>query len=205
GLDESLVGCGPTVMDGNPMMVVPKVAATNHGCDQSVTAGLGELPEHRQPDPRSRVQFPAAFPADALRQLGSHELPERPAHVGEAKARPLRDLNRRLRARDDGRENFLPLPAREDEGEFVEHVQRFAPPRPMRAARGAAIAVARTADITRRRSDAGAAHASGHGARSPASPRTAAAAPLRARWMMNRTATLRSAVDVETAPKTTMN
>src|SRR5207247_6210697 len=123
GLDESPVGRGPTVMDGNPMMVVPKVAATNHGCDQTVTAGLGELPEHRQPDPRGRVQFPAAFPADALRQLGSYELPERPAHVGEAKARPLRDLNRRLRARDDGRENFLPLPAREDEGEFVEHVR----------------------------------------------------------------------------------
>src|SRR5216117_3499252 len=83
--------------------------------------------------------------------------------------------------------------------------QRFATPRPIRAARGAAIAVARTADITRRKSTDGAAHPWGHGARSPASPRTAAAAPLRARWMMNRTATLRSAVDVETAPKTTMN
>src|SRR5438093_10082383 len=229
-------------------------------------------------------------------------MPERAAHMGETKAGPLRDVNRRLRARDHGQEDFLRLPAREDEGEFVEdvrgsrvqrvprgasaemhdaasrslpfpqppgpmydrrtgmrsdairctrrtrsatgtrptivdsaaratptepvatanrtktasrdsaairrgfeHDQRFATPRPMRAARGAAIAVARTADITRRRSDAGAAHASGHGARSPASPRTAAAAPLRARWMMNRTATLRSAVDVETAPKTTMN
>src|SRR5881628_2883814 len=82
--------------------------------------------------------------------------------------------------------------------------QRRATPRPTRAARGAAIAVARTADATRNRSDPGAAHTLGHGARSPASPWTAAAAPLRARWMMNRTATLRRAVDVETAPKTTM-
>src|SRR2546427_9196000 len=59
--------------------------------------------------------------------------------------------------------------------------QRRATPRPTRAATGAAIAVARTADATRRRGDTGADHATGHGERSPAKARTAAAAPLRAR------------------------
>src|SRR5213593_136699 len=59
--------------------------------------------------------------------------------------------------------------------------QRRATPRPTRAARGAAIAVARTADVTKRRRDTGAAQTDGQGERSPAKARTAAAAPLRAR------------------------
>src|SRR2546425_504871 len=59
--------------------------------------------------------------------------------------------------------------------------QRRATPRPTRTAKGAAIAVARTADMTKSRSDTGADHATGHGERSPAKARTAAAAPLRAR------------------------
>src|SRR3989475_9681474 len=260
------------------MVVVPEVASSNHGRDQPVSPCVGELPEHRDPEPRGRVQLSAALSADALRQIGAHELTERPAHVRETKARPLGDLNRSLRARDDGREDLLPLPAREDIRKPVEHVrgsrvqclprarcaathdaaerslpfpqppapryvrrtgtrseairctrrtrnatgtrptiaerpaspmpmgpvaaakrrrtarrdnaairrgfeldQRRATPRPTRAATGAAIAVARTADATRRRSDTGADHATGHGERSPAKARTAAAAPLRAR------------------------
>src|SRR5438445_12743514 len=220
----------------------------------------------------------AVASGDALRQIGENELTERPAHVRETKPRPLGDLNRSLRARDDGREDLLPLPAREDIRKPVEHVrgsrvqclprvrcaathdaaerslpfpqppapryvrrtgtrseairctrrtrnttgtrptiaerpanpipmgpvaaakrrstarsdnaairrgfeveQRCATPRPTRAANGAASAGARAAGVTRRRSGTGADHATGHGERSPAKARTAAAAPLRAR------------------------
>src|SRR6266566_1175800 len=59
--------------------------------------------------------------------------------------------------------------------------QRRATLRPRWAASGAAIAVARTADVTRRSRDVGVAQTDGQGGRSPLSPRTAAAAPLRAR------------------------
>src|SRR3989442_15554031 len=71
--------------------------------------------------------------------------------------------------------------------------QRRATQRPRWAASGAAIVVARTAEATRRISDVGVAHTDGQGGRSPLSPRTAAAAPLRARGIMKRAATLRSA------------
>src|SRR2546427_3894413 len=302
GLHEGLVRRGPAVVGRDPVVIVPKVAPANHGRDQPVSPGVGELAEHGDPEPRRSVQLPTALPADALRQIGAHELAQRAAHVREAKARPLGDLNRSLGARDDGREDLLALPAREDIRKPIEHVrgsrvqylprarcaethdaaerplpfphppgpryvkrtgtrseairctrrtrnatgtrptiaerpanpmpkgpvaaakrsrtarrdnaairrgfeldQRRATPRPTRTAKGAAIAVARTADVTRRRSDAGAPQTVGHGERSPAKARTAAAAPLRSRWMMNSTATLRSAVDVETAPRTTMN
>src|SRR3989442_1209398 len=123
GLDQGLVRSGTTVVDRDPMVVVPEVASSNHGRDQPVSPCVGELPEHRDPEPRGRVQLSAALSADALRQIGAHELAERPAHVRETKARPLGDLNRSLRARDDGREDLLPLPAREDIRKPVEHVR----------------------------------------------------------------------------------
>src|SRR5437879_179051 len=52
---------------------------------------------------------------------------------------------------------------------------------PILVARGAAIAVASTAEATRATRDMGAAPRFDHGVRSPRRPRTAAAAPLRAR------------------------
>src|SRR6266508_2574569 len=83
--------------------------------------------------------------------------------------------------------------------------ERDATQRAMRTARGAATAVARTVPTIRTASDAGTPTGSVHDPISGRSRSTATAAPLRARWIMYRTATLRRAVELDTAPSTTMN
>src|SRR6266487_5890628 len=83
--------------------------------------------------------------------------------------------------------------------------ERTATHRAVRTARGAATAVARTVPPMRTRRDAGIRNGSGHAPYSGRRRSTATAAPLRERWIMYRTATLRSAVELDTAPSTTMN
>src|SRR5205823_12141465 len=86
-----------------------------------------------------------------------------------------------------------------------ERDQRRATRRARRQAIGPAAAVEPTAARTKRRREAGRKPGSVQGAGVPTRSRTAAAAPLRDRWMMYRTATLRRPVDEDTAPRTTMN
>src|SRR6267143_2375144 len=83
--------------------------------------------------------------------------------------------------------------------------QRRAIRRARRTTRGAASTVARIAAVRIASNDVGADHTLDQGTKSPTRSRTAAAVPLRLRWMMNRTATLNRAVDEETAPRTIMN
>src|SRR6266508_3840354 len=83
--------------------------------------------------------------------------------------------------------------------------ERDATQRAVRTARGAATAVARTVPRIRTASDAGTRSGSVQDPTSGSSQSTATAAPLRERWIMYRTATLRSAVELDTAPRTTMN
>src|SRR5467141_739839 len=77
--------------------------------------------------------------------------------------------------------------------------------RDRRTTRGAANAVPRTLATRIASREVGVDHRPDHGAKSPRKSRTAAAVPLRVRWMMKRTVTLRSEVDEETAPRTIMN
>src|SRR2546421_12669760 len=80
--------------------------------------------------------------------------------------------------------------------------QRCAIRRDRRTTRGAANAVARTLATRIASSEVGVDHRLDHGAKSPRKSRTAAAVPLRVRWMMKRTVTLRREGDEETAPRT---
>src|SRR3989475_5874686 len=83
--------------------------------------------------------------------------------------------------------------------------QRRAICRARRTTSGAANAVARTLAERTASNEAGADQRPGHGTKSPTKSRTAAAVPLRVRWMMKRTVTLKRAVEEETAPRTIMN
>src|SRR6266581_3676776 len=80
--------------------------------------------------------------------------------------------------------------------------ERDATQRAVRTARGAATAVARTVPTIRTASDAGTRSGSVQDPNSGRSRSTATAAPLRERWIMYRTATLRRDVELDTAPRT---
>src|SRR2546423_14293868 len=82
--------------------------------------------------------------------------------------------------------------------------QRRAICRARRTTSGAANAVARTLAERTASNEAGADQRLGHGTKSPTKSRTAAAGPLRVRWMMNRKGTPNRAVEEETAPRTIM-
>src|SRR5256885_13868726 len=83
--------------------------------------------------------------------------------------------------------------------------QRRAICRARRTTSGAANAVARTLAERTASNEAGADQRLGHGTKSPTKSRTAAAVPLRVRWVVNRTGTPNRAGGEENAPGAVMN
>ena len=106
------------------MVVVPKVTAPDHRCDDPIAPLLRELAEDGSAEAGGGIEPAAALARDALDEVRADELTERAAHVGQVQPRLLRNLHGRLRPRDHGSEDRFALSTREDERETFEEIPR---------------------------------------------------------------------------------